>query len=132
MPPASDQDERVQVQNLEADFGALITRLADHADAHRPIVVRALDLLVRDFGATDELGPTRAARFTIAEPAPPDELKNSPPTPTVTSRTCSTPAATLACSLTLTTTKTRVDDGECSPPSRLLPIYRQSLFLLTS
>lgn len=150
MPPASDQDERVRVQNLEADFGALITpglqlafdervdveldghtlhgepvrrtipvcgpaafvvlkalafgdraepkdaydlvyvirhtpgrghaiaqRLADHADAHRPIVVRSLDLLARDFDATDELGPTRAARFTIAEPAPPDELDNA-------------------------------------------------------
>lgn len=150
IPPAPGQGERVRVQNLEGDFGALITpglqlafderldveldghtlhgepvrrtipvcgpaafvvlktlafgdraepkdaydlvyvtrhtpgrghaiaeRLARHANGHRPIVVRALGLLARDFAAPDDLGPTRAARFTIAEPAPQDELDNA-------------------------------------------------------
>ena len=148
IPPAPDQDERVRVQNLEGDFGAVITpglqlafdervdveldghtlhgervrrtipvcgpaafvvlkalafgdraepkdaydlvyvirhspsrgpgiarRLADHADGHRSTVVRALELLARDFAAPDDLGPTRAARFSVAD-APRDELDN--------------------------------------------------------
>jgi nucleotidyltransferase AbiEii toxin of type IV toxin-antitoxin system len=150
MPPAPDQDQRVRVQNLEGDFGALITpglelafgervdieldghtlmgervrrtipvcgpaafvvlkalafgdrgepkdaydlvyvirhtpgggraiaeRIARHAGAHAPIVARALALLARDFDGPDGLGPQRAARFTLAEPAEPDELDNA-------------------------------------------------------
>lgn len=150
MPPAPDQDDRVRVQNLEGDFGALITpglqlafdervnveldghtlhgesvrrtipvcgpaafvvlkalafadrgepkdaydlvyvvrhtpgrghaiaeRLSGHAAEHRPIVVKALALLARDFDTPDDLGPTRAARFTIAEPTVQDELDNT-------------------------------------------------------
>lgn len=147
LPPAPDQDDRVRVQHLEGDFGALITpglqlafdervdidldghtlngeaarrtipvcgpaafvvlkalafgdraepkdaydlvyvvrhtdgrgqaiaeRLARHAVAHRPIVLRALELLARDFSELDDLGPTRAARFTIAHPPDQAEL----------------------------------------------------------
>jgi hypothetical protein len=150
MPPAPDQDEHVRVQNLEGDFGALITpglqlafdervdieldgytlqgervrrmipicgpaafvvlkalafgdrgepkdaydlvyvirhtpgrghavaeRLARHADAHGQIVARALGLLARDFDAPDGLGPARAARFTLAESADPNELNDA-------------------------------------------------------
>jgi hypothetical protein len=147
MAPAPDQDERVRVQNLEGDFGALITpglqlafdervdvdldgytlqgerarrmipvcgpaafvalkalafgdrgepkdaydlvyvirhtpgrgdaiaeRLARHAETHGRIVARALGLLARDFDRPDDLGPTRAARFTLPHPPEPDEL----------------------------------------------------------
>lgn len=150
MPPAPDQDERVRVQNLEGDFGALITpglqlafdervdveldgftlkgervsrtipvcgpaalvvlkalafgdraepkdaydlvyvirhipggyrtiadRLARHAEGDAPIVARALDLLARDFEGPDGIGPGRAARFTLPEPADPDELDSA-------------------------------------------------------
>jgi len=149
MPPLPGHDERVRVQNLEGDFGALITpglqlafderinveieghtlhgervrrtipvcgpaafvvlkalafgdraepkdaydlsyvirhtpgrgrSIADglsvHAEGHRGVVVRALALLARDFDAPDDLGPIRAARFTVAEPALQDELDN--------------------------------------------------------
>jgi hypothetical protein len=150
LPPAPDHDDRVRVQNLEGDFGALITpglqlafdehvdidldghtlhgeaarrtipvcgpaafvvlkalafgdraepkdaydlvyvvqhtdgrggaiaeRLLGHAAAHRPIVVRALEMLARDFDKPDDLGPTRAARFTIADPPDRDELDDA-------------------------------------------------------
>ena len=150
MPPAPEQDQRVRVQNLESDFGALITpglelafdervdveleghtlmaeratrtipvcgpaafvvlkalafadraepkdaydlvyvirhtpgrgqaiaeRLANHAEHHAAIVGRALALLARDFDGPDGIGPGRAARFTIAEPAEQEELNNA-------------------------------------------------------
>ena len=150
MPPPPDQDGRVRVQNLEGDFGALITpglqlafdervgvelvghtltgerasrtipvcgpaafvalkslafgdrgepkdaydlvyvirhirgrgqaiaeRLAGHAEHHKPIVARSLGLLARDFDGPDAIGPVRAARFTIAEPAGQEELENA-------------------------------------------------------
>ncbi len=150
MTPAPGQDGRVRVQNLEADFGALVTpglqlafderveveldgltlkgepvtrtipvcgpaafvvlkalafgdraepkdaydlvyvirhtqdgaltiakRLASHAGGDGPIVARALGLLARDFDGSDGIGPGRAARFTIAEPADRDELDSA-------------------------------------------------------
>lgn len=150
MPPAPGQGNRVRVQNLEGDFGALITpglqlafdervdieleghtvngervrrtvpvcgaaafvvlkalafadrgepkdaydlvyvvrhtpgrgraiaeRLAGHAERDDVIVGRALSLLARDFNAPDGLGPARAARFSVAEPAPRDELDDA-------------------------------------------------------
>lgn len=150
MPPAPGQDERVRVQNLEGDFGALVTpglqlafkervdveldgftlkgervsrtipvcgpaafvvlkalafgdrvepkdaydlvyvirhtsggyrtiakRLASHAESDALVVARALDLLARDFDGPDGIGPGRAARFTIPEPADPVELAST-------------------------------------------------------
>lgn len=150
MPPAPNQDDRVRIQNLEPDFGAVITpglqlafdertgieldghtlqgerasrtipvcgpaafvvlkalafgdraepkdaydlvyvirhtvghgpviaqRLVEHANTNRSIVERALDLLARDFDELDHLGPVRAARFSVPESAPQDELDNA-------------------------------------------------------
>jgi len=147
MPPAPGHGDRVRVQNLEGDFGALITpglqlafdervaveldgytlkgervrrtvpvcgpaafvvlkalafgdrgepkdaydlvyvvrhtpgrgraiaeRLAGHAENDPVIVDQALTLLVRDFDTVDGLGPTRAARFSVAEPAAREEV----------------------------------------------------------
>lgn len=150
MPPAPNQDDRVRIQNLEPDFGAVITpglglafdertdvdldghtlqgehasraipvcgpaafvvlkalafgdrgepkdaydlvymirhtagrgpaiarRLAEHANANRSIVERALELLARDFDELDHLGPVRAARFSVPESAPQEQLENA-------------------------------------------------------
>ncbi len=146
MPPAPAQDPAVRVQNLEPDFGALVTpglelafdervnieldghtltgerarrtvpvcgpaafvalkalafgdraepkgaydlvyvirhtpgrgtviaeRLRLHAQLHTEIVVRALRLLNRDFNTPDNIGPRRAAAFTITADADLDD-----------------------------------------------------------
>lgn len=150
MPPAPNQEDRVRVQNLEPDFGAVITpglqlafderigvelsghtlqgeqvsrtipvcgpaafvvlkalafsdraepkdaydlvyvirhaagrgvaiarRLAEHATTNRSIVERALALLARDFDGLDHLGPRRAARFSVPESAPQEQLEDA-------------------------------------------------------
>ncbi len=56
---------------------AIAERLATHAERHASIVARAIRLLARDFDGPDGLGPTRAAGFTIAEPAAPGELDDA-------------------------------------------------------
>lgn len=150
MPPAPGQVEHLRVQNLEPDFGALVTpglevafdermvvdlvgrtlhgepvtrtipvcgpaafvmlkalafgdraepkdafdlvyvlrltpgrgraiadRLAKHAATHQAVVARALALLVRDFDAVEDLGPTRSAAFGVPDGANRDELDNA-------------------------------------------------------
>jgi hypothetical protein len=52
----------------------IVQRLVAHSQSHREIVVRALGFLARDFATIDEVGPQRAARFEIVEPASGDAL----------------------------------------------------------
>jgi predicted nucleotidyltransferase len=42
---------------------AIPDRLARHADRHRSVVTRALEVLARDFGSVDHIGPLRVADF---------------------------------------------------------------------
>jgi predicted nucleotidyltransferase len=53
---------------------AIAARLAEHAKSNRRSVSSALELLARDFDQIESIGPQRAARFAIADPAETDDL----------------------------------------------------------
>lgn len=185
MPPTPGQEERVRVQNLEGDFGAVITpglqlafdervdielnghtlhgervrrtipvcgpaafvvlkalafgdraepkdaydlvyvihhtlgrgqaiaeRLSGHAGEHRPIVVRALALLAAT--SMPSRISARHEQHVSQSPSPPRRTSSTtlPPTPTATSRICSAPAVSSACSPSPTPTEIRVRDDE--------------------
>lgn len=57
--------------------GAVARRLDAHAESHRPAIARALELLARDFGAPDDLGPVRAAEFALVAPYAPEEAEEA-------------------------------------------------------
>lgn len=53
---------------------AIADRLERHAERHRDVVWQALGLLVRDFGAPDQIGPLRVAEFEGATEVRRDEV----------------------------------------------------------
>jgi len=53
---------------------AIVDRLARHAEHHSDLVSAALELLVRDFGAPDLIGPLRMAEFEGATGSERDEV----------------------------------------------------------
>jgi len=53
---------------------AIVERLERHAERHRDVVAQALELLVRDFGSPDLIGPLRVAEFEGATEDRRDEV----------------------------------------------------------
>jgi Nucleotidyl transferase AbiEii toxin, Type IV TA system len=53
---------------------AISDRLARHSERHRDLVTHALELLIRDFGSPDLIGPLRVAEFEGATGAERDEV----------------------------------------------------------
>lgn len=52
----------------------IVERMEHHAERHRGVVTRALELLVRDFGSPDFIGPLRVAEFEGATEDRRDEV----------------------------------------------------------
>jgi hypothetical protein len=53
---------------------AIVDRLAGHTEHHHDVVSAALELLVRDFGSPDLIGPLRMAEFEGATGTERDEV----------------------------------------------------------
>jgi hypothetical protein len=61
--PKDAFDQVYVIRRWPGGAAAIVERLERHAERHRDVVARALELLVRDFGSPDHIGPLRVAEF---------------------------------------------------------------------
>lgn len=65
------------IRHTQGRGSTIADRLAEHHVRHDAVVVRALQLLARDFGTVEDLGPLRAASFDAPEGADREERDNA-------------------------------------------------------